>query len=525
MPNDEAPANPQSASTETGSSDVDLLMEVVKARESGPPVRPIDSRLRIGASRKDGRGSTRTDAAFIQYILRAIPEAQRPTFSNGTTTLPPHDDQHADVKRSLSYTAPTGISFASEGHLSKYLGGDEVTRIVDGSFRVYAIDQNGGAPKLSYLRLGKPEQQLTMEVNVNSPGASGEPVPKRYDRSRDTKYTSGVGVYTQGDIQVYSANKTAFRASGPFYINSRGYVLTSYGERRATSYDINSQADLNDINAGLIDDTSVDRTLINVDWRHKRADGWYTQVYDRGKRVDFYTSNKGEVGTSAKYALSMGLVFNHSISAGLDTGYAATVEVKGSSVVKVTSNGVSSETPFGTCSLSDSLSLTGNSSVEIGCADVATIALSGTTKVFANVMRAAVVAQNAAFLAYEVALAAKANMTLNASQLADDLHAEDAHGFETAFNAGPDIYNAAIGLSAITCAAGILLAAVQAAAMKVPPLGFTPKIEMDPFGMTLSCGPLSKIKLNVVGVEMDTLINRQKATLISLNGAITSFAP
>ena len=63
--------------------------------------------------------------------------------------LPAPEVEYADVKRSLGYTAPAGFSFVSEGQLSKYLGGDEVTRIVDGSFRVYAVDQNDGAPTVS----------------------------------------------------------------------------------------------------------------------------------------------------------------------------------------------------------------------------------------------------------------------------------------------------------------------------------------------------------------------------------------
>ena len=57
--------------------------------------------------------------------------------------------------------------------------------------------------------------------------------------------------------------------------------MTSYGERWIASYDIKNEADIDAINRGEIDDTSVDRTLVNVDWRRKTDDGWYTLVYDR----------------------------------------------------------------------------------------------------------------------------------------------------------------------------------------------------------------------------------------------------
>jgi hypothetical protein len=479
----------------------DLTLEVPNAYDASVPTTGIETRLRLGTARRD-RGASRTEADLVRQVLAALPEDQRPEFSGDVTVLPASSDARADVKRSLRFDGPSGLAVITNGDLLKYLGSDEVSRILDGSFRVYAVDQASGAPKLSYLRLGKPEPTLGTDADGKPVEGSGTQLPKRDDRSKDTKYSSGVGIYTEGDIQGYSKGKTSLRASGPFYINSRGYVLTSYGERKAVSYDINSESDLNAINAGEIDDTDVERTLINVDWRYKRPDGWYTQVYDRGKRVDFYTSHKGEIGTSVKYGLSLGLSFNHAFAAGLDSGYAAMVEVKGGHGVKVTSNGFETDLGFGKFQVAESHEVSANDAVEISCARLVDVGMTKIMKGFSIAVRVSVAAQNAAFIAYEAALAARANMTLKGGQTADDLMAEDHHGFQTAFEQGPKVYNAAVALSAITCTAGILLAAVQAAMSKAPDPGTTPKIKMTPFAMVISAGPATSITLNAFGISI-----------------------
>jgi hypothetical protein len=480
----------------------DLLIEVPNARDPSALAKLVDSRLRVGSPRTD-QGSTRTDAQFVENMQAALPRAQRPDFRNGTTVLPDSTDPHADVKRSLRWDAPAGFALLTTGQLAKHLGGGEVSRIFNGSFRVYAVDQGDSGPSLSYLRVGKAEPPLGTDGQgkpVEGEGSGITAVPKLYDRSRDTKYTSGVGVYTQGEINVYSKGKTAFRTSGPYYIFSRGYVLTSYGERKAVSYDIKHERDVQRLNDGEIDDTQVERTLINIDWRYKRPDGWYTQTYDRGKRVDFYTSHKGEVGTSVKYGLSLGLAFNHTIAAGLDTGYSATVEVKGASTVKVTENGFESDTVFGKSATAASAEIEGHDSVSIQCGSFVALGMMATMKSFSTVVRAAVAAQNAAFLLYEASLAGQADRTLDASQTTGDLEVEHHYGFKDAFEAGPAVYNTAIALSAVTCAAGILLAAVQAVYAKAPDVGLTPKIAMTPWDMTLSVGP-TKIELDMIGIS------------------------
>ena len=155
------------------------------------PDRPVDSHLRIGSSRRDD-GPTRTDAEFVQHVLKAVPEDQRPAFSGDVTTLPAITDPLADVKRSLRYDAPTGFGIMTNGQLLKYLGGGEVTRVMDGSFRVYAVDQGENGPKLSYLRVGKPEQPLGTDADGNPTEGSGTPLPssRTAPRTQSTRAAS-----------------------------------------------------------------------------------------------------------------------------------------------------------------------------------------------------------------------------------------------------------------------------------------------------------------------------------------------
>lgn len=499
---------------------VDMLFEVVDAADPNAPGAAIDSRLRLGAARRD-IGPTRTEAQLVQHVLEAIPAEQRPTFSGDHTVLPAPDDARADVKRSLRHDGPTGFGLVTNGQLLKYLGKDEVSRILDGSFRIYAVDQAGG-PVLSYLRVGKAEPKLGTDANGAPVEGSGTELPKTKDRSKDTKYASGIGLYTEGQIQAYSKGTTNMRSSAPFCITAPSIILTSYGERWIASYDI-GDADIERVNAGDIDDTQVDRTIVNLDWRHKQPDGWYTQMYDRGKRLDFSTSHKGEVSTSLKYSLALGLAFNHTYSAGLETGYAATVEVKGSSGVKVVTGGFDSEFFGKKGSIFESVDLTGNGSVKITCGDLIGATMMKTMEGFSIATRVAVAAQSSAFLAYEAALAAKANMTVDRSQ---DPNTELAvHGFQDAFKAGPAIYDAAIGTSALITAAGLLLAAVQAAKSVLPdPLG-APKLEMTPFTIKLSCGPMSSIAMSPLGILIKGIDVKLQAVSAATGAPRATFSP
>ena len=300
----------------------------------------------------------------------------------------------------------------------------------------------------------------------------------------DAKYATGIGAYTEGKFNVYAGGGTSFHTDGPYSINSRGYAISSFGEQMTAAFD-GGDADGDGV-AAVGDtpsppaDTETDTNLVSVDWKYKRVDGWYKQSYERAKKVSFSTSNAGEIATSAKYSLSAGASFDHKLSAGLSTGYSATVEVKGESKIKVTANGFESDTLFGKFSVAGKTRLAGNESVEISCANLVDQSITPIMQKFAAAVRAAVLVQNAVFLTYETKLAIKAAMTTVDGGKTPGLDKLDAKGFATEFKRGPDFYEAALILSGATCAAGILLAAVQAALSKAPDPGLNAEDHHDP---------------------------------------------
>jgi hypothetical protein len=522
MTNDGRPTNQQRPSA------IDVLFDVPNAFDRASPDQGIDTRLRLGSERTS-HGPTQTDAEFVQKVLRVLPEAQRPTFSGDVTVLPAPDDAKADIKRSLRYDGPAGFGLVTSGQLSKYLGGDEVSRILDGSFRVYAVDQpavseasgsaggEGGGesgPKLSYLRLGKAEPKLGTDDGGHPVEGTGAALTRAQDPMMDAKYHSGIGAFTQGEIVLYSKEETNLIADDEFHIVAKGMSVTSYGPCKTLTFEGVAET------GGQSD---AKTKLTSAEWRYQAPDGWYKQGYELSRKLEFSTANTGEIKTSAGYGLSLGLSFEHKFAAGLETGYAANVEVKGETKVKVTANGFESETPFGKFEVADKVELSGNESVEIGCARLVDVGMTKTMKAFSVTVRAAVAAQNAAFLAYQAALASRASRTtVEAGKAIEDIDDYDQEGFATAFKKGPAIYEAAIALSAATCAAGIVLAAVQAALSKAPDPEATPTIKMDPFSLKISAGPTS-ITMTTMGIYLKGLTLGLRGLNVIATSPKTSF--
>ena len=243
----------------------------------------------------------------------------------------------------------------------------------------------------------------------------------------------------------------------------------------------------------------------------------------REEKLSFSTAATGEIGIAAKYALSMGSNFNSLARGRPRNRLCGNRRGQGQRRGQFHQNGFDTDTPLGGFSCGDKVELGATRTVKFTCASISNIALAEAFGLYAKVVMGAVAAQNAVFLAWEAALADKANMTLDEYARPDDMDVEDTHNFRTEFHKGPDIDNAAVSLSAITTCAGIVLAAYQMVACEVPTTA--PTIEMDPFGITISCGPASKITLDPFGIQTIGLTNTQRAASVSVQSPLTSIGP
>src|SRR5262249_2747771 len=140
---------------------------------------------------------TVSDITAARAALDRIPLDGKPAYDEHDKPLPPAlSDPLADVKRALGYSPATGAEVITGARFKAYLKSGLDTRVGDGAVLFQAVDQDfrdtdGSArPGLSYLRLGKPEAQLT--------DAAGSAPPRPLDRLMDQKYASGIGMFSDG---------------------------------------------------------------------------------------------------------------------------------------------------------------------------------------------------------------------------------------------------------------------------------------------------------------------------------------
>lgn len=507
----------------TNPSKSDFIVEVPQVADPLYPGRAVDSRLRIGHPIETTEGrATLADVAFARSILDQIPADRQPPGGADAFSSPALTEDNLDVKRNLAFRPGTGVAALTGGSSLTFAHHNAETRVVDGAVVIAAVDQSFSpdaanpeqtAPGLSYLRLGKPEPKLT--------DAEGKPLERRFDRLMDQKYNSGIGLFSDGPLFAWTQKPLNFRSNEAFFITAPAYSLSQYGESRIISYELSNKDDIARVNAGDLADVDVGRKVMNVNWLRPTELGWYRQIFDRARALSYTTANKGDVGTGAFYSLGVGAKFEHAASVGLGTSYAGKVDVNKGFSIDIGATSATFKHPFGAWTQDFSAELSGMTSVKIGVAGVDSIAIDGFIKGYSVALHLAVAAQTAAFAAYNGVLAARADQTLTG---ADALNkGDDTHGLLTALEAGVKVYEAAISLSAITCAAGITLAAVQAgwsAARIKKVVAATPAIEMDHTGIVLKHGA-SLIRISPAGI----IIQAAGGSVITSGAQIINMAP
>lgn len=465
----------------------------------------VDSRFRIGYPQLKSDTQTQTDLSIARAVTEDIQSGRLPQYDKDDKPIPPElSDPLADIKRALSYQPDTGVGFITGADISAYSKGNFDARVADGSVLLQAVDQDftqkdGTArPSLTYLRLGKPEAQLK-DKDGNEP-------TRKNDQLMDEKYEAGVGLYSDGGLRAWTKQAVNLRSNEEISMTAPSFYSTSYGDRLIVSYEIKNDSDIDLINSGKIEDSAVDRTIVNVEAMRSTDLGWYKQVFDRGRNLEYSTSNKGEFGIGASYGLSVGSTFEHSIAASLETSYTAKVDISAGFSVEIGTTGSEFKHPFGSWTHEDEAETTALSKITLALTGVEMGPMATAMKIYAGALHGSVAIQSLAFTSYNAVLAGMADRTLTAGDTLTAKKAnkkvDDTYGLLTALDHGMKIYEAALSLSAITCAAGLVMGAVEAAWMRLrKPTLAKPSIEISDSGIFLRYAT-NGIQIDASGIQI-----------------------
>lgn len=476
-------------------------VDVPQAHDPSNTTADVDSYFRIGSP------LDRVDNAPTHEDSLAT------SIWSAAETAPDKTADQVNVKRALQFSNAAGFAFLTQGRFLKYLNGNDDTRIADGSFLVNVVDQppapasnstttnsSSSTPsKLSYLRLGKAEAQL-----YDTDGTTK--LPKLYDRLKDVKYDSGIGMYTDGTTNVLSKGAISFRSSTAFFINARSFSVTSYGERFNISYYIPNPDDVDKINDGQVDDQDVTRSYQNINWLRHTPIGWYTQVFDRTRALNFSLANTGSFSIGSAYTLGIGAKFDHSVSANLVTSLSGTVKFEKAFAIELGHGLPTVKGPSGEFNEDYEKLLRADASLLLSVSDVTDVPWRTGIKAAEIAMEVAVLAQTTAFTLYDAVLAGEADQKLTSADIEVPLELENSR-FRSSFDAGITVYETALSLSAVTAALGILIYAVQKLRARAQvQLPVTPSIEITKTGITLKSGACS-IAMTSTGITISGGLN------------------
>lgn len=484
----------------------DLLLEAPEVLDYDNPGVTADTRLRVGYPRLTKQGATESDATIARRVTSEIDAVHLPAYDEHDNAIRPSDDDPlVNVKRALSFKPATGVNFTTGATFNTYLKNNFETRVADGAVQFHAVDQSFVPdpdnapdvikPALSYLHIGKADQPLT-DVN-------GVELPRRYNQLTDQKQKTGIGLFSDGELNAWARQPINLCSSEAINLTTQGYCLSTYGESVISTYEILNKADIERINSGEITDKGVDRKIINLNALRSTDLGWYRQIFDRGRALNFSTANKGDFSISSSYSLGIGAKFEHSVAASLGTSFSGKVELNRGFGIDIGIGGAMFKHPSGSWTFESDAELCGTSSVKLTIAGVDTLPIKGNLEIYSKVLTAAVVVQTAAFTGFNAYLAERADRTLTAADAENK--GDDTHNLVTALDDGMKVYEAALALSAITCAAGIVMGAAQAiwTALRIPdPLA--PNIELSRTFIALRCGT-NGIEISPTGIKIVSL--------------------
>lgn len=500
----------------------DVLFQSTDSVDIDRPKLSVDTRLRLGYPRLTAQGSTETDATIARNAAKGIPAANMPAHSGDVTTAPALTDTLADVKRALMFTPHTGASLTSGGSFSAYLGSNFDVRVLDGAMLVQAVDQDfpdpadstKSKPGLSYLRVGKPEPKLL--------DSDGKPLGRDSDPLQDEKYKPGIGLYTDGELNVWSRggdiNLTTNRS---YNVTSDEKAIEVVGESYEVTYEYPNEEDEKKVKEGKAKPLEVERKIVAVDMKRKGVTGWYKQEFKRGLSLDFSAANKGEVSFSSSYGVSMGAKIDHGLSLGFETSVSGKIELSKSWGIEIGEHGAIYKGTAGRWTQENQRNIAANEKITIKVDPLGALPFETAAKVYKVVAYAANAAQMAVMLAYNAALLDSSLGKLSPAA-AGEAEPDNKHDLRTRLDAGIHMYESCALASALTAAAGAVLAAVQARNLQVPiPNPTAAKIVVTTSGIRLQCGT-SSITLTSSGIKLSGPTIESNGSMVTTAAAVVN---
>lgn len=511
----------------------DFLLQATEVTDYDHPALKTDTRMRIGYPRLHAHGTTESDQAMAKRIIvettRGYDRA-RPSFNNEDLAQEPtagaepekKEDKEAaarlaDVKRALAFNPGTGVSFISSARFDVYLKNNLESRLADGAaiFRAVDFGEDGKSePKLSYLRVGKPEKQLK--------GKDGKALTREQDLLMDQKYKPGIGSFTDGEVSLWSKGDHSIFSGKTFRLVADEKAEEIIGENYAATYEYADEHDAERVRKGEIKPQQAKREIISVAMKRKGNAGWYEQEYKRAQSLDFSVANKGEVALNSSYGVSVGAKVEHSLALSVGSSVSGKLEMSKAFEVEVGEHGAVFKGSSGSWTQEDDHKISAGRSIRLGINEIDTAPMKIAITAFKVAFYASVAAQTGGFAAYAATLRIMSGQELAAGGADQEAEkADDAHGLKSALDQGMVLYEAAFLLSAISGACGCAMAAAQALWMRGrvgDPLA--PSIVMDNLGIVLKCG-LSKIEITPTGVWIDGATN---VDITSMNYTNTSLA-
>lgn len=433
-------------------------------------------------------GQAATPITYESYIRLGSPD--RVTEDRFVTGLRADFDRagaEPAVAAAFGQATPTGgIVMYTEGDLCQFVNGKSDTRVLNDSYLVHVLNQDGVAAAdadstlttcRSYLRLGKPSADVE--------------IPNR-DNVAEGSYTLGYGV------ALYSDKGVTVTTPDKYKVTVGKDSRTVLGETYVETYDV-SDDQIARIRNGEVDSSEklTNKRLITATLTKKEASkaSWRTTKFDQAKALTYSCNDLGVYSLSSAYNFAFGLKLNNAVAASFDATQGIAVSAPLSFKVEYGQKRMETSWSFGKCKFESEQDIRGET-IKLVADPAAAVVNKGFT-LLSKVVSRGMIAINAATAAYLASVVAIGNTTTQDTT--------EGTNIKEMLEAGEAVYIASTALNAIFLALSVIAGAIQLGAKKgsdalniaspVQP----PNILMNSAGIKLQNGA-SYIELTQTGV-------------------------
>lgn len=452
----------------------DMLLQAPNSIDVDRPEHGVDTRFLLGYPRLERQSATDTDAEVAHNAALGIPPENLPTYVAGITIAPEPTDPIADVKRAELFRSHTGMNVITGGRVSNYLRGNFDTRVLDGAASFQVVDQTfepipGQAgkskPGLSYFRLGKPEPTLL--------DTDGKPLPATGDRLRDQKYASGIGMFSDGSLDIWTKKAITLHSSSTINLVADGKHEVTNGDNYKATYSYVNEEDEEKVKEGHLKPQQVARKITSVAYERHGLTGHYEQKFERAQSLGFNSENKGEVAFSSKYEMGLGAKIDNSYSLEFGTSVSGKIELKKSYELEIGKHGAIFHGTAGKWITEDDHSVRAAQEIKLSVDPTADLTFNAAASRFRELAFVSGAAQLAAMTTYNGILFDWSTKPLSPASASDMEHKgadeiDNEHNLKSALDAGMKLYESCAITGMVVAAASALVAALRAKSLGMP---------------------------------------------------------